>query len=450
MKKSLIAALMAAFCLSVMSADSNPKYVLLFIGDGMSIPQRTIAEEFSKESGRGPLMINSLPKQALTRTCSANSLITDSAAAATAIACGEKTNNGVLGISADGQRRLESCAEIAHKDGKKVGLVTSVTINHATPGGFYAHQPSRGLMYRIGLDLIASNFEYFGGGGFSGQHNKTDDEQYKGDLFELAKEAGYTVVRTREALNALPATTPKALALYGDGALPFAVEAGPEVPTLAEFTAKGIEILQNDAPKGFFMMVEGGAIDYRGHANDAGANIKEVLAFDDAVKVGMAFYEQHPEETLLLVTGDHETGGMTMGFANAGYGLNLLLLDKQKCIPETLNALVKAAKDANPNYSFEDAKALLTEKFGFVFDEAQKDDKLYVSGKDLEDLKAAYDKGELGGAARLLLQNRAGIGWSSGNHTALPVLTTSVGVASERFTGFLENTDLAKLLKSLL
>ena len=218
MKKSLVAALMAAFCLSAMSADVKPKYILLFIGDGMSIPQRTIAEEFSKESGRGPLAINSLPNQALTRTCSANSLITDSAAAATAIACGEKTNNGVLGISADGQRRLESCAEVAHRDGKKVGIVTSVTINHATPAGFYAHQPSRGLMYRIGLDLIASNFEYFGGGGFSGQHDKTDDEQYRGNLFDLAKEAGYTVARTREGLNALPATTSKALALYGDPA----------------------------------------------------------------------------------------------------------------------------------------------------------------------------------------------------------------------------------------
>ena len=117
----------------------TPKYIILFIGDGMATPQRMVADEFSRKAGRGDLAFNTLPFHATTRTASANSLVTDSAAAATAIACGEKTDNGKLGVAHD-NHKLHSVAELAHERGKKVGIITSVTLNHATPGGFYAHQ----------------------------------------------------------------------------------------------------------------------------------------------------------------------------------------------------------------------------------------------------------------------------------------------------------------------
>ncbi len=429
---------------------ANPKYVFLFIGDGMSVPQRMLAEEFSKQIGRGPLTLNSFPMNALTRTCSANALITDSAAAATAIACGEKTKNGQLGVTADKSQNLESCALVAHRDGgKKVGIITSVTINHATPAGFYAHQPSRGLLYRIGLDLIASDFEYFGGGGFSGQHDKKDDEQYKGNLYDLAAEAGYTVVRDRESLLALPADTPKALALYREDSLPFAIDADPNQPSLAQFVAKGIEVLSNDAPNGFFIMTEGGAIDYRGHANDAAGNLREVLAFDDAVKVAYDFYLQHPEETLIVTTGDHETGGMTIGFAGAGYGLNLMVLGEQKCTPESFQKKYQKAKEANPALTFDEFKPVFTEFFGFRFDGDEKN-VMFVKPNELQDLQQAFDNGKVGQACKLLLQSKAGIGWSSGNHTALPVYTTAIGCGAELFSGIIENTDIAKKMKALV
>ena len=447
MKRLLLPLLCLALCLLAQADTSHPRYVFLFIGDGMSIPQRSIAEEFSKQVGRGPLAINSLPMQALTRTSSANAIITDSAAAATAIACGEKTGNGQLGLSADLSRKLVSCAEVARDNGRKIGIITSVTINHATPAGFYAHQPSRGLMYRIGLDLIASDFDFFGGGGFSGQHDKKDDEIYKGNLYELAQEAGYKVFREKEEILSMPANTGKALALYGEGGLPFAIDGQAECPTLADFTRKGIELLDYDNPNGFFMMVEGGAIDYRGHANEGAGNIKETLAFDDAVKVALEFAEGHKDETLIVVTGDHETGGMTQGFANAGYGLNLALLDNQKCTPETFNGRIKSAKKANPDFSFEDAKELLARDFGFRF---EGDGVMAIRENELKELQEAYGKDDLGSAARRIIQNKAGIGWSSGNHTALPVLTTAIGPGMELFSGMLENTDLAKLLKSLM
>ncbi len=195
------------------SKSENPKYVFLFIGDGMSTPQRMIADEFSRKTGNGQLAINTLPYHATTRTCSANSLVTDSAAAATAIACGERTNNGRIGMNADGSKKLVSLAEVARDKGKKIGIVTSVTINHATPAGFYGHRKSRSEMYAIGLDLIASKFDYFGGGGVA-KHNDKTSPLYKGDIYDLAAKAGYKVVGTREELLALKPGCGKVLA-YG-------------------------------------------------------------------------------------------------------------------------------------------------------------------------------------------------------------------------------------------
>ena len=162
MKKFLLFVLVAAVTLTVCGKEA--KYVFLFIGDGMSTPQRMIADEFSRKAGHGNLALNTLHFHATTRTCSANSLVTDSAASATAIACGAKTNNGMVGVDPEGNR-LQSVAEVARDHGKKIGIITSVTLNHATPSGFYGHRRSRSEGYALGLDLIASKFDFFGGGG---------------------------------------------------------------------------------------------------------------------------------------------------------------------------------------------------------------------------------------------------------------------------------------------
>lgn len=428
-------------------AKDAPKYVFLFIGDGMSTPQRMIADEFARKVGHGSLTMNTLKYNATTRTCSSDSLVTDSAAAATAIACGGKTENGRLGVGPGGKEKYVSCAEVAHKAGMKVGIITSVTINHATPSGFYAHRPSRGQLYQIGLDLIASDFEFFGGGGFSGKHDDQKSEEYKGDIYKLAAEAGYTVVRSdKAAFEALKPGVGKVLATSGDGILPYAIDGQDSVPTLAEYTAKCVELIDN--PNGFFMMVEGGAVDYAGHANDAGTNLHEVLALDDAVRVAVEFQKKHPDETLIITTGDHETGGMTMGFAGTGYALYMERLANQKCSIEKFNGILKNAQKAKEGFSFEDAKVLLTENFGFVFEGDAKANPMVVNANELASLKSAFEKGSLPTAARLLISAKAGIGWTSGAHTALPVLTTSSGKGAELFTGFIENTDISKNIKS--
>ena len=164
MKKILFGAFV---CASAVAFAAAPKYVFVFIGDGMSTPQRLMAEDFSKRTGRGELAMNHLARRTETATKSANKVVTDSAAAATAIACGEKTDNGMLGMRPDGTR-IESVAAVAKKAGRKVGIVTTVTIVHATPAGFYAHNRSRGDSRAIAMDLVKSGFDYFAGGGIGG------------------------------------------------------------------------------------------------------------------------------------------------------------------------------------------------------------------------------------------------------------------------------------------
>ena len=428
------------------SANDRVKYVFLFIGDGMSTPQRMIAEEFSIKLGKGKLEINHMPYHGTTRTASANSLVTDSAAAATAIACGVKTNNHKLGVGPDNQR-LESVAEVAKKKGKKVGIITSVTINHATPGGFYAHQPNRNLYYKIGLDMIASNFDYFGGGGMAAA-NKKSDPAYRGDLYELAKKAGYKVVFGKEGFDSVTANDKKVWAVGSKGgALPYNISGSNGLPTLADFTRQGIQVLDN--PNGFFMMVEGGAIDWAGHANVAAENLHEVLGFNKAVKVAMEFAKKHPNDTLIVVTGDHETGGMTMGFAGSGYNLWVERLTHQKMYVYDFQALVKAKQKKNPQLTFDEIKDDITKNFGLTFTNDKKDP-MCVNTNQLKTLQKGFKDGKMARALSRVMSDKAGIGWTSGAHTALPVLTTSQGKNAEVFKGMIDNTDISNRLKPMM
>ncbi len=447
---------------------ASPKYVFLFVGDGMSTPQRMIAEEFALATGHGPLTLNSFKYHATTRTRSATSLVTDSAAAATALACGEKANNGAAGVGTRGQR-LESILEVAHRHGRKVGVVTSVTINHATPAGFCAHRRHRGLMYQIGLDLIDSPFEYFAGGGFDGKQNDTKDPQYRGDLLELAAKAGFVVATNTPQFRALK---PGRRAFYrgADGELQYAIDADGSEPTLAEMTAKGIELL--DGPGGFFLFVEGGKLDHAGHVNDSATNLREVLALDDATRVAKKFMDEHPGETLIVVTGDHETGGMAMGFGGTGYALHPRRLALQKCSWEAfakkIRAARRAAKAQGRQFTFRDAQHLLEKWFGFDFGKIGRDsgdaaaggkfakrgrsaheDEIWLSANDVKRLENSFRRNALQFTAIHIMSAKAGIGWSSTSHTALPVLSTSEGVGAEAFVGLLDNTDIAKRLKAL-
>ena len=422
--------------ISLLLCAAAVKYVFLFIGDGMSVPQRMIADEFSRKSGNGQLVMNTMPYTATTRTCSATSLVTDSAAAATAIACGEKTYNGAVGVDAKGEP-IYSCALAAHKAGMKVGIATSVTITHATPAGFYAHRKNRGETAAIAHDLADSGFELFAGGGLS----VTNEEPY-----EYIAKRGYKTVTSKKDFLALKKGCGKVFTRFTNDALGYVIDGDNGLPTLAQIVEKSIELLDND--KGFFLMTEGGSVDWAGHGNDAATNLREVLALDDAVKVAMAFQKKHPNDTLIVVTGDHETGGMSMGFAGTGYALYMDRLANQKMSVGTFGHNVRECLRKNPNATFDDIKPLVTDAFGFKFDGDPKQDPMVLTPEELADIARAFPK-DVASACRLVMSHKSGIGWSSGCHTAMPVLTTAAGKKAEMFSGFIENTDISKKLKSL-
>lgn len=442
-------------------AAKPAKYVFLFIGDGLSIPQRMMAEEFARVTTGKGLFINRMDSQAITSTRSANSFITDSAASGTAIACGEKTYNGAIGIAADGKRHLVSSAKVAKASGRKVGIITSVTLNHATPAAFYGNNIRRGNYYQLGLDLIKAGFDYYGGGGIS-KHNDKKDPAYKGDIYDLAAKAGYKVCRSTAEIKALKPGDGRVIAIGSKGALPYAADKTANDLKLADFVKQGIMMLDN--PGGFFMMAEGGAIDWLCHANDAAGTLMEILEFDKAVQAAYEFYLKHPADTLIVVTGDHETGGLTLGFAGTGYTSHIQLLAAQKCSSAKLNELWDKALDKKGKPCWETARKLITENTGLIFGEPgkAKTGNLYLTAREEKSINSAFrkqfskGKGKNKRSTRLttevirILNNKAAVAWTSGAHTALPVNTTAIGVNRELFSNMIDNTDIAKRIKAVL
>jgi alkaline phosphatase len=457
-KKLTLVAVLLWSAVVIAGGVPQVKYVFLFIGDGLSFPQRMMADEFSRITRGKRLNINTMPVQTATTTYCADSFITDSAASGTAIATGTKTNSRWLGVAPDGTK-LESIAAVAKRNGRKVGIITSVTINHATPGAFYAHQKSRSNYYNIGLELIESGFDYFGGGGVAKNKGKKDKDT---DIYELAAKAGMQVLRTKEAVRNAKVGTGRILASPYNGNLPYVLDREKDDLKLADFVRQGIAHCDN--PAGFFIMVEGGAIDWCCHANDASGALNEILDLDDAVAVALEFYRKHPQETLIVVTGDHETGGMTLGFAGTGYKSYLKLLSNQNCSYVMMSKAFDQLAESGKPVSWEDAAKMVTKVSGLIFPAKPgkaKAGTLVLSAAEVNRFKAAFMKDFPNGKRRAksnelcrltltTLNNKAGIGWTTGAHTALPVGTTGIGKNSAMVMNMRDNTDIAKLLKQMV
>jgi len=460
MRGALALTLALVLAMQAFGAEKKAKYVIMLIGDGMGLPQRRAAAQFIGEE----LAMRKLPAQGITTTHAADRFITGSAAAATAIGAGQKTNIGVVGMDPS-LRPVKSIAELAKEQGMKVGIVSSVSIDHATPAAFYAHVPNRGQYYDIDIALAKSGFDYFGGGGLKDPSNKRDNSKhFQGDALELAKKNGYVIVTDREAFRALEPGR-KVIAyndwLQDSGALPYDMDRrmGEDI-SLAEFTRKGIELLDNT--KGFFLMVEAGKIDWACHANDAAAAIRDTLAFDNAVKAALHFYEQHPDETLVVVTGDHECGGMTLGFAGTKYDTDFTLLRSQRDSFQKFGDEVISALKESGKKSFDAIRPAITECFGLKF-EGEAGDPMVLAPHEVTDIRQAFVRsmaGDLEGAddkrtyllyggydplavtLTHILNQKAGIAWTSYKHTAVPVGTCAIGVGAEMFNGYYDNTDV--------
>ncbi len=451
------------------ASDASPKYVFMFIGDGMSAPQTNAAQVFEGTNVSGkvaiePLTFTQFPVVGLQYTQDSTSFCPDSASTATSLSSGFKTHSGVIGMGVDKVTAGETIAEkVKEQLGWKVGIISTVTINHATPAAYYAHIANRNDYYDIGLQMAESGFDFFGGGSV----NKADDGDRS--IYQVLEDNGYLVTNDYDTILSLNGKSGKVYAyspvLQDDGAMPYAIDATEGQLSLADFVKKGIEVLDND--NGFFMMVESGKIDWAGHANDAVANIHDTLAFDEAIEVALQFANQHPGETLIVVTGDHETGGMTIGYAATGYDTAFDILRAQKCSYVAFDEMVSAEKAAG-TLTFDRLMEMVEENFGLTAPGTENEVPALVLNdyeyarlqKAFEDDMAGntegYEESLLYGGYNAIsvtlthiINNKAGIGWTSYAHTGLPVPVYAYGEGAELFVGAYDNTEVAHKLFDL-
>ena len=469
---------------------ASPKYVFLFIGDGMSYPQFQAASDYlgaladndeeqalpsvkyDDRNGAvldGPKALNfmNFPVAGSAVTYDACSFAPDSASTATSIATGRKTYSGMINVDITGAEEFETIAEKLHgQQGYKIGIISSVNLNHATPAAFYAHQASRNNYYEIGQELVDSGFEYFAGGGLKKVTGPNKDQE---SLYDLAEAAGYKVTFTQEDAQAVTAQDEKVILidehLADSDAMAYDMDRQEEQWALADYVAKGIEVLDNDT--GFFMMCEGGKIDWACHANDAGATVTDTLALADAVQVAVDFAQEHPAETLILVTGDHETGGLTIGFAGTDYDTYLDNLANQKISYAQFDEQYVASYKEN-NTSFEDAMKDVEELFGLKLT-GEDGDRLVLTEYEVQRLRTAYEMIDADASTYTqeqyvlyggynpfsvtvthILNNKSGINFASYSHTGLPVAVFAMGQDAEAFTGYYDNTEIYEKMASIL
>lgn len=323
--KRIILILTTLLAVTAFSADMNamsPKkeqradFIFLFIGDGMGHAQAAAAESYlsykAGKLGGEMLTFTGFPFYGMSATHSADRQVTDSAAGGTAIACGEKANNGMIGMNKDSVA-IKSMAYVLHEEGYNVGILSSVPVNHATPSSFYAHSINRTNYYDMSKEIASSGFEFFAASGFLDFNGKNSDlqpidEYLEGQGCEVSfglKEFAKEAENAEKIVLCQPSANGKSAGNYTVG------EEKEDNMSLRNMLEAGISFLGDKKP--FFIMCEGGEIDWAAHKNRLMPMIESIMAFDDAIKAAYEFYLKHPDRTLIVVTADHETGGVTIG-----------------------------------------------------------------------------------------------------------------------------------------
>jgi len=320
---ALVLALSLMYLVQARTQEEGAKNIILLVGDGMGLADVTAARMFKNGPGGEPLAFETLPEVGYQRTYSANSTLTDSAAAASAWATGEKFANGEISFKTNEKRSVRTILEIAREHGKATGLVTTKTITDATPAAFGAHVFSRDCQNEIARQYLKeTRVDVLMGGGLSKFSAKTADDPlecptYGGDLLGEASKGGYALVRTNVQMEkALGQNPARLLGLFATGNMTKESEKAEKSaePSLEGMTRAALSVLQDD-PKGFFLLVEGAQIDTSNHDNDYAGQLGEVLAFERASKAVLEWLEKDPgrkAETLLIVMADHETGGFAI------------------------------------------------------------------------------------------------------------------------------------------
>ena len=397
MKKIILIIAAIAMAMSLNSCQDKKtespraKYIFLMIGDGMGASHVAVAESYlSAKAGKiggEQLTMTQFPYYGTCTTHCLDKTITCSAASGTAIASGQKTLYSRLGCDGD-FNRLESMAFPLKEEGYKIGIMSSVPITHATPAAFYASTPDRGDGYGIMKQIPDSGFDFFGGSGFEDMFGK-DGQQLGADKY--LEQHGYEVCFGPEEFLAAADTCERIVfcqqkSKAEDAKAYVSEEADAEDITLAEMLQLAIDYLGDEEP--FFIMCEGGDIDWESHSSYTMPMIEKVISFDNAIAVAYEFYKAHPEETLIVVTADHETGGVAIG---QGESWSNTFIDWIKIEEEWEKNKEKYLQDSKANREFNEASH---------------------------------------------------IGWTTSYHTGGPVPVFSIGKGAEKFMGRIDNTDI--------
>lgn len=452
--KSLAATLLIG-SIAAAAQTSQPKYIFYFIGDGMGMAPVQAAHVYKRlaQDDSSPLTMQTFPVASAITTHSFNTPVTDSAAAGTALATGHKTRNGMLGMNAD-SIPVYSIADQLADMGYGIGLVTTVAPDDATPGAFYAHVPYRGMYKEIGEQAADSRVSFLAGSALRGAYDK---EGQSTGLLEYIASKGVAVTHSPDSVALLDSERVFLLApsYFNTSNVGYTLDARPDLMTLDQMTSAAISHLTARHPDRFFLMVEGGNIDHALHSNDAATAIREVLAFDNTLRQALEFYGEHPDETLIVVTADHDTGGLSTGDKTVGYNAYPNLLAHQKISRDRLSILCEdiiAGREKTP--SWPEMKRFLADNVGIFTaielsadEEAalQADFSRIIEGKQSKDRAGLYAKhNEFASIVFDMLNDRAGFGWTTPDHTGNPVPVFAIGVGSDLFTSWGDNTDMPK------
>ncbi|WKS95779.1 alkaline phosphatase [Riemerella columbina] len=421
------------------------KNIIFMVSDGMSAGTLHMADIYSRRKlGRASnwlgLYENNLVQRAVMDMASANSIVTDSAAASSSWGGGVRVNNGSLNISPDGKENMPILQKFK-KAGKKVGCVTTVPVNHATPAGFSTTSKKRSAMEGIASDYAQLGFDVFLGGGK--KYFDAADRKDKKDVFQTFKQKGYSVVKNREEMLSAPKNQP-ILGTFDEEALPYSVdrnhseELTQKIPTLAEMAAKGIELMK-DHPQGFVMQVEGGKVDWAAHGNDIAALLYDQLAFDEAVKVVTDFAKQDGN-TLVVITSDH-------GNANPGLIYGKACNDNFDHVQKFTQSNEWILQGIKPDSSLSFIKNRVAEACGEMplTDEQAKEILSYYSTAHKED--GLYNPRHL--PFKLLSEMQkayTSVGWISMDHSSDYTELAMFGPGSERLKPLMRNTDIHQFL----
>lgn len=446
----LLSALIGAA--SFISFADAPKYIFYFIGDGMGMAPVMAAATYNRSvlgTDELPLMMT-FPFAGQVMTYSASSDVTDSAAAGTALATSHKTVNGMLGVTPDTTAVYSVASVLKDRLGYGIGIVTSVAADDATPGAFYAHVPHRSMAKDIDRQFAESKVDFLAGASLNGLYDK---EGKSTGIPELFKKNNIRLVSSVEEIGngneriALIEDNP-----FSSSNIGYAIDSVPGVMTLTDMTRACLDYLERKTPDGFFMMVEGGSIDHALHGNDGMTAISEIYSFNDALRVAYDFLLKHPDETLIVVTADHDTGGLSTGNRANGYVAHFDLLKSQKMSKEKFSDICKSWLAGNEARSWQEMESLLKDNFGFWTSvklnekETQQLQSLYTKvfeEKDSADEKSLYnDFNAFASDVFRLISKKAAVGFTTGAHTGNPVPVYSAGVGSENFGKVLNNTQI--------